>query len=695
MKCSLLTLSCYLDDELEASRRGELEAHLVGCTRCRGGLEHLTEETKRIAALAPAHVPDHSVHALLEQLRLIRPDDPLPERADIELDGWGPGGGPGAPPWQRDRFQHPAPLTARRDDYLRRRSLAARESGGGFGADAAESEPDGDPSGAALGVAQRTASPGPEAHHPRHQTRPALELPFPPIAGAMSPAAVPSALPGDPSVSSTWTSPPDADPWTAPAHHAGPPDLPAFAFDESWEADTAEDFDAGPPAEPQRAVRPGLLGRARERVAMYRALSRGPVDDFDDSVQVVSGTGAPLRGRPVPAGRRAMRGGMAAASTAPEGAGQGDVDTHLTGTGQAEDRWTRRVLPPRAADPVAHPTPPAGSLPGIAFPDPQAPSPWLPRVHPTPPVRAATPAADAPAGGRIPGWGDAATRPTPAVPTTAPPSGADEPGWVPAVDYSAPRRSTMAGSSSRTADAGADRRPSRRPLSRPAAVPAAMAGIGRHAARLQSEAPRRLLGAVALVGILALVGLLTGRSVTRITASNPVAAVHRAPAPAAHSSAAPVVVVPPNPSAAAPSAQPSAAPSAAPASSAAPVATTAGLTDPHLLGDGSSGYGLQGVRYGAHPGDYRVVFDLASPSAGGGTPRAVVGTHDARTVWVELFGVSGGAPAQPDGTTVIAVTLLPRATVAGATVYALTLVHPVTVSAGYVLSPVRLVLDLH
>ena len=37
MKCSLLALSSYLDGELDAARRAEVEAHLVGCDRCRRG----------------------------------------------------------------------------------------------------------------------------------------------------------------------------------------------------------------------------------------------------------------------------------------------------------------------------------------------------------------------------------------------------------------------------------------------------------------------------------------------------------------------------------------------------------------------------------------------------------------------------------------------------------------------------------
>ncbi|MFN2568034.1 MAG: zf-HC2 domain-containing protein, partial [Candidatus Dormibacteria bacterium] len=81
MKCSLLSLSSYIDNELEAGRRGELEAHLVGCQRCTAGLEHLHEEVDRISGLAPVHVSDQSARALMEQLGLLEPGEMLPNRA--------------------------------------------------------------------------------------------------------------------------------------------------------------------------------------------------------------------------------------------------------------------------------------------------------------------------------------------------------------------------------------------------------------------------------------------------------------------------------------------------------------------------------------------------------------------------------------------------------------------------------------
>ena len=78
MKCSLLALSSYLDDELDPGRRAEIEAHLVGCERCQKGLECLREETERFGALGRVHVPDDAVSGFLQQLGLLGPGESLP-----------------------------------------------------------------------------------------------------------------------------------------------------------------------------------------------------------------------------------------------------------------------------------------------------------------------------------------------------------------------------------------------------------------------------------------------------------------------------------------------------------------------------------------------------------------------------------------------------------------------------------------
>ena len=90
MKCSLLALSSYLDDELDPGRRAEIEAHLVGCERCQKGLECLREETERFGALGRVHVPDDAVSGFLQQLGLLAPGDTLPPRSPRPPDPPGP-----------------------------------------------------------------------------------------------------------------------------------------------------------------------------------------------------------------------------------------------------------------------------------------------------------------------------------------------------------------------------------------------------------------------------------------------------------------------------------------------------------------------------------------------------------------------------------------------------------------------------
>ena len=108
MRCSLLTLSGYVDGELDARRRGEVEAHLVACARSRSGLGHLKEEIERIGSLAPVIVPDSSARLLMEALELLGPDDALPERTSP------PSRAPAAaaPPWLQGHAGPALPWTA-------------------------------------------------------------------------------------------------------------------------------------------------------------------------------------------------------------------------------------------------------------------------------------------------------------------------------------------------------------------------------------------------------------------------------------------------------------------------------------------------------------------------------------------------------------------------------------------------------
>lgn len=94
MRCSLLTLSSYLDDELDAAHRAECEAHLVGCQRCHDALEYLREEVSRLSGLGRMHLPDAAARALLVQLGLAAEEDDLPPRSPHAAPEVGD-----APPW--------------------------------------------------------------------------------------------------------------------------------------------------------------------------------------------------------------------------------------------------------------------------------------------------------------------------------------------------------------------------------------------------------------------------------------------------------------------------------------------------------------------------------------------------------------------------------------------------------------------
>jgi hypothetical protein len=194
-------------------------------------------------------------------------------------------------------------------------------------------------------------------------------------------------------------------------------------------------------------------------------------------------------------------------------------------------------------------------------------------------------------------------------------------------------------------------------------------------------ADRRLWAFVAAVVVLGLIGVLVGKS----TSSLPQAGI---PATAPHPSTAP-------------SLQPSVAPSAAatPVPTPAPTpppppASPLHLSDVHTLGSGAAGYHVGGLRYGLHPSDFRMVFDLAGADVG--TPRVMIGFGNAITLYVEFVGVMpGGLPNDPlPGNTVVTAHLLSARTIAGRTIYEFDLAHSATVSAYYLVGPARLVVDL-
>ena len=133
-----------------------------------------------------------------------------------------------------------------------------------------------------------------------------------------------------------------------------------------------------------------------------------------------------------------------------------------------------------------------------------------------------------------------------------------------------------------------------------------------------------------------------------------------------------------------------------PAPTAPPAASASQLTGGRTLGQASSGYSVGDLRYGNHPGDFRIVFDIsAAATAHGSAPMVITGFGDASTVFIEFVNVDGASPpAPPAGASVTAVKLLSPSPIRDRTIYQITLSHAVKLGAFYLSSPVRLVVDL-
>jgi hypothetical protein len=215
-------------------------------------------------------------------------------------------------------------------------------------------------------------------------------------------------------------------------------------------------------------------------------------------------------------------------------------------------------------------------------------------------------------------------------------------------------------------------RPARRAPSRPSGVTSPL-----------GDRRMWMFGAVVLVA--GLIGLLAGKSVTPAPRTFAPGAVPNPTAialPSAHASAAPTPTATPRPTP-----EPTATPVPTPA-----VANPNQLTGPQTLGAGGTGFTVQDIRYGAHPGDFRIVFDLS----GSGSPATTVGFGNATTLYVIFTGATGPSTvAQPAaGNTATAVKLLQPSPIAGKTIYEFTLSGPAKLATMYLQSPVRLVIDL-
>jgi Putative zinc-finger len=190
---------------------------------------------------------------------------------------------------------------------------------------------------------------------------------------------------------------------------------------------------------------------------------------------------------------------------------------------------------------------------------------------------------------------------------------------------------------------------------------------------------RRLWAFAATTLVLLAIGLLVGRQVqTTPVAQRP--AAHSAPA-----TQVPRASVPPH--TAAPTAAPTPPPSLAP--------SPLHLTGARTLGSGAAGYAVADLRYGTHPGDFRIVFDLTSATEAG-SPSVTIGMGNPTTLYVIFAAVSPSEPpVPPHSASVTDVSLLSPSPMPGHTVYEIALGKPATFSALYLSNATRLVLDIH
>lgn len=656
MRCSLLALSSYIDTELDLEPAGELEAHLVACERCRTAVGHLREESARIGALARVHVPDDAVRDLFSQIGLIAEEDDLPEG-----------------PVRRDR-------------------PAAVEAPPWFGAER----------GAALPWAPRPTG------HDQSQPRELIGERSPTLAVAEPPELylwdetidqIATAVPAPPPVRTAVAPAPAPTPEPLPVAHLeteqprAEPEPPEIIPTEPQPPDLSTS--APIVVAPRLAAGPNAFQRLRDAVAVRLALRRGASSNFDHGVEIVSGTGAPT-------------------------------------WNQRARRQHRSESPPimeAASTPVAQPPSPSPSPPPVVRPsrlgrligrvttEPAAGKPMLdaepndagaPEAHPpaegtaplelaevlsevailaAPLERTATPAADAPA--------------------TAPPFSTRTPTVTPTFDHvnddAAPAIAHRIDPTDPEDDVvrfGMD------------ATPDSAPAPGRHVRRLHSQKTDRrewnptrpvtgrhvlplggpAVGAAdrdqrlwlfsAVTVVLILLGLVIGRQVTQtgplVASTIPRSTPNvRATAPAS-TATLPVATAAPVPTALIPIAP-----------------TPQQLTGAKTLGSGSGGFSVADVRYGLHPNDFRLVFDLAFPSTVTGSPTTVIGYSGPTTIDVEFTGVVGASnvAAMPPGKVVVSVVPLPMARNTDRLVFKITLSKNAPFDA-YYLSGGRLVIDI-
>ena len=710
MRCSLLALSSYIDTELDQEPAGELEAHLVACDRCRTAIGHLREESVRIGALARVHVPDDAVHDLFSQIGLIAEEDELPE-GPVHRDRPAP---VEAPPWfgaERGAALPWAPRPTAHDSSQTRELMGERSP-----VTAVAEPPE-------LLLWDETidqidtALPEPPPVHVLHAPQPAAA---PDVESDAVDDSEPYPIAFEPDSVADVEQSPTAS--VEPSFNEPQPPALTAAVPQPPDLSTS-----APMAVPPRlATGPNAFQRLRDAVAVRFALRRGVDADFDSGVEIVSGVGAPRwdqRTRP-----RHWNDSRSVAATAPVSSTVTPPAPAVTATTDAVDAPAPAVIETPSPPSTAKPNPLSRFMARITA---VRPADDVDDAVPDVPGDAAAMDAIAP---RDESKGAANT-----VKATPPPELADVLSEVASLAAPLERTHTPATNDTYAApESWMDEKPPERTFeyrgagSAPALDPeldsareeedetrfgVASGAVtapapGRHLRRLQSHRPDRrdwnpaqpvtgrhvlplggpavgaadrdrrlwLFGAVTVV--LMLLGLLIGRQVTQTKL--PVAAtLPKATAPAVQATTPPTASLP------------VATPAVAPTAIIPSAPTPQQLTGAKTLGTGSSGFSVADVRYGEHPNDFRLVFDMAFPDSVTGDPNTVIGYDGPTTLYVEFNGVAGASniATMPAHQVVMSVAALPMARNTNRLIFKITLSKNAPFDA-YYLSGARLVIDI-
>jgi anti-sigma factor RsiW len=640
VKCSLLTLSTFIDDELPTERRAEVDAHLVGCTRCSAGAATLRAEKARVGRLARVQIDQASAQVMLEQVGIaIEPaislsaSSPPPPPPGGQLP-WRGGAGGSALPWTPQRptptiaaveevpvpdvsadLQPDLPLDGMRTAQPWREAAATSTAASSAEMPAAVTDPRG-------GVVQ-----------PEQVWADADEAWLEGAASDSWEADLPPPVDPVSEGGKTWTAPPAPPVAWQPPTPSPPPVLPPVPV-------------SVPTRVPAASGAAALWSRARDAVAVRLALSRGS-QALDDSVQIVSG--APMRrgaelpsSDPLPppevdaaAARRLEAEAELGPSIELNGAPGVGLRSHaardprITASSDVEDRLTQ----PRTG---------GSSLDNRAGGDkhtavPAAAEPWHAFAASSYPVESVADEAPATPPRPLGRHGRALAR--------------DRVGLVTRISAALTAAATALRGGMATASGSARTR---------------LRGVSK------AGPDNRMLAGIAGIGLIFVIALLIGH------ASAPV----RAPSAARPASSSAAVTQPQH---------------SAPARSSAPPSTTAVLpANVQTFGSGAAGFQVARLRYGKQATYMRVVVDLtAATGAVTGTPKVTIAFTDPKTVLMTLSGTApaGSIVAPPTGMIISSVTLVHGS--AQSTEYRITLDRPATATAFFLLSPARFVLDLH